>query len=752
TIPKFIFPGSYEHLTVNSNNGTISCTKFDEDYNDGIKTLSCAMIIIKEQDYYEVLKGIKRIIELNGEFSEIDLRTDGLQVTFLGNNHITTTNQITFRPAVGSQPNDSLFRVTNGGELNLDSIQVTRIRSFIGAEEIPIVSVVPESGKYGQISSIPGILTLTNSIISGSGSFSEKWSGKQINEICNLNYAPLIASQSTGKVTLIGTTITQSEGTGIYVSGGAQLSIDSTSQLSSNGERIGSLLSGMQTHVVCNGIDASGYPITTSVDINFNSLPSYSTNQETWVFADSSKGCNSIIRSPGINIYGRIVPQVSTGILQINIDESGSRTVKAIVTGNNLNPCDRFLTLEVLDERGTIIAQQNLNETTSLTNSQIKSASNAPGAQWEDIDKFSLQLSSFQFLNTTTQSKYNMRVVELGKGSQSASVGATVQIVGLIPPPEEEPGVVETKSTGLSIYWIVGLAVGIPLVLFIIAVFVILCFMCYLRRKQQNKNQDHDMDQRIEVKDSVIFKQQKGIKQKSNNKEEKVSDYQIDVVEESEARQEIEQRSLNAFYQAESQNDRLNSGNKQNFQDGQQQQSDQQSSFSQSLSSVQAQQQQQKIVPHLITQNISQDNNEEDMHQDSRRGNMKQKQQDLEQNQNKDKQLRFNQSKGSDNISENSTDISSQQSRLNDSISRYSSESKNESEVIKHEAEKEKEKVKDKSIKKSNNKVHSNKTQNYEQEKETEPYREVEDSTSNDQKENNKKKNKKKKDVKDDDS
>ncbi|KAA6332352.1 MAG: hypothetical protein EZS28_053286, partial [Streblomastix strix] len=265
-----------------------------------------------------------------------------------------------------------------GGELNLDSIQVTRIRSFIGAEEIPIVSVVPESGKYGQISSIPGILILINSIISGSGLFSEKWSGKEINEICNLNYAPLIASQSTGKVTLIGTTITQSEGTGIYVSGGAQLSIDSTSQLSSNGERVGSSLSGMQTHVVCNGIDASGYPITSSVDINFNSLPSYSTNQETWVFADSFKGCNSIIRTSGINIYGRIAPQTNTGILQINIDESGSRTVKAIITGNNLNPCDRILNLEIRNQYGQTIISQNLNE----------SSSNAAGAQWEGIDKF----------------------------------------------------------------------------------------------------------------------------------------------------------------------------------------------------------------------------------------------------------------------------------------------------------------------------------------------------------------------------
>ncbi|KAA6316564.1 MAG: hypothetical protein EZS28_055242, partial [Streblomastix strix] len=174
-------------------------------------------IVIRGQDSIDQLRSSKRIIEIEGDFTENDLKTDGLQVTFLGNNHITTSNHITFRPSVGSQTNDSLFRVTNGGELNLDSIQVTRIRSFSGAEEIAIVSVVPESGKYGEISSIPGVLSLINSIISGSGSFAEKWSGKGINEICKLNYAPLIVGSSTGKVTLIGTTVTQSEGAGIYI-------------------------------------------------------------------------------------------------------------------------------------------------------------------------------------------------------------------------------------------------------------------------------------------------------------------------------------------------------------------------------------------------------------------------------------------------------------------------------------------------------------------------------------------------------
>ncbi|KAA6362935.1 MAG: hypothetical protein EZS28_041538, partial [Streblomastix strix] len=310
--------------------------------------------------------------------------------------------------------------------------------------------------------SIPGILTLINSIISVSGSFSEKWSGKEINEICNLNYAPLIASQSTGKVTLIGTSITQSEGTGIYVSGGAQLSIDSTSSLDSNGERVGSLLSGMQTHVVCSGIDASGYSITTSIDINSNALPSYQKNQETWVFADSSKGCNSIIRTPVINIYGRIVPQATSGILQINVDESGSRTVKAIVTGNNLNPCDRILLLEVKNQHGQTILSQNLNESSafksSFVNSQHIHKSNAADAQWEGINKFSLEFPSTSFSNTTSQSKYSFRVIEFGKGSQSGWVDASLLIDEVSSPIEEEKK--ETETSGMSNIVIIGISIA----------------------------------------------------------------------------------------------------------------------------------------------------------------------------------------------------------------------------------------------------------------------------------------------------
>ncbi|KAA6392824.1 MAG: hypothetical protein EZS28_011652 [Streblomastix strix] len=73
----------------------------------------------------------------------------------------------------------------------------------------------------------------------------------------------------TGKVTLIGTTITQSEGAGIYVLCGSQLSIDSTSSLISNGQRVGSSLSGIQTHIVCNGIDANGSQIITQSQNQF---------------------------------------------------------------------------------------------------------------------------------------------------------------------------------------------------------------------------------------------------------------------------------------------------------------------------------------------------------------------------------------------------------------------------------------------------------------------------------------------------
>ncbi|KAA6387202.1 MAG: hypothetical protein EZS28_017271 [Streblomastix strix] len=360
-------PQIYAQLKVSSKTGNVSCIEYDDDYTSDIKTLSCAMIVIRGQDKEGQLQNESRMVLVDGEFDESDMRTDGLIITFYGNQHQSASSLISFKPNLysdikppkASYYNDesnniidnSLFRVTNGGQLNLDSIQVTRIRSFIGAEEIPIVSVVPESGKYGEISSIPGILTLTNSIISGSGSFADKWSGKGIELICNIEYAPLIVASSSGKVQLIGTTVTQSEGAGIYASGGTQLSVDSKSSLDSNGERVGSSLSGMQTNVVCDGININGTTITTSIEINSNSLPSYTLNNETWVFADISKGCISIIIT---NTDGEIVshysPVITKGSITISSDDSGSKAVKIIVSGIHINPCDRILYLELRDE------------------------------------------------------------------------------------------------------------------------------------------------------------------------------------------------------------------------------------------------------------------------------------------------------------------------------------------------------------------------------------------------------------------
>lgn len=46
--PKFIFTVDYDYLKVNSNTGYLSCTEYDGDYMEGIKTIGCAMIVIRE--------------------------------------------------------------------------------------------------------------------------------------------------------------------------------------------------------------------------------------------------------------------------------------------------------------------------------------------------------------------------------------------------------------------------------------------------------------------------------------------------------------------------------------------------------------------------------------------------------------------------------------------------------------------------------------------------------------------------------
>ncbi|KAA6370772.1 MAG: hypothetical protein EZS28_033701 [Streblomastix strix] len=321
-------------------------------------------------------------------------------------------------PTDGTQPNDSLFRVINGGELNLDSVRVTRIRSF---------------------------------------------------------------TSSTCNVALIGSTIRESEGTGIYVSGGTQLTVNSNSSLVSNGERIGSSLSGMQTNVVCNGIDAFGSPINTKIDININAIPSYSSNQETWVFADQKNSCCFTIRSPEFIISVQNIPQAKTGSITISTDYYGSKAVKTTVSESNLNPCDKILSLEIRNSREQIIVQQNL----------IESTSNAAGAQWESFDKFSFELPSSSFQDTTSQSKYSLRVIEYLKQSQSEWINASLNLGEVQSPTEEEPVDV---SSGLSKGVIIGLSVGIPLIILIIVVFIIIFIVLYLDN-QKNKEKVKEIEQ-----------------------------------------------------------------------------------------------------------------------------------------------------------------------------------------------------------------------------------------------------------------
>ncbi|KAA6392823.1 MAG: hypothetical protein EZS28_011651 [Streblomastix strix] len=183
----------------------------------------------------------------------------------------------------------------------------------------------------------------------------------------------------------------------------------SASSLISNGQRVGSSLSGMQTCVIYYRIDASGYPITTFVEINSNALQSFSQNLETWLFADSYKECNSINRSLVILIHGHLDPQTTSGSIIIKSDESGSKTVKAL----------------------------NLSE----------SSSNAAGAQWEVFDKLSHEFPSSSFTNVTRESKYSLRVIEYTKGSQSDSFDASLNFEEKISPTEEEHVDV---SSGLS--------------------------------------------------------------------------------------------------------------------------------------------------------------------------------------------------------------------------------------------------------------------------------------------------------------
>ncbi|KAA6362667.1 MAG: hypothetical protein EZS28_041806, partial [Streblomastix strix] len=216
----------YVNIRVRSN-GLESCTSYVANFHNDVRTLSCATIIIKAQDSLGLLKGVTRSISLSGSFTENDLRTDGLPVSFTGSNPPTSYN-ILFQPT-GTNPNDnSLFRVRNDGIVKLTQLYIQRSNQ-IGSESIPIVVIISGVGQQmnGLEKNAAGQLVIEKCIFEGGNSaFSNVWYNLGLAETCNVGYGAAIVADGQTIVQIQESNIRTFEGPAVRALNGAYITID----------------------------------------------------------------------------------------------------------------------------------------------------------------------------------------------------------------------------------------------------------------------------------------------------------------------------------------------------------------------------------------------------------------------------------------------------------------------------------------------------------------------------------------------
>ncbi|KAA6359138.1 MAG: hypothetical protein EZS28_045335, partial [Streblomastix strix] len=247
----------YANIQVN-NNGQESCTSYIANFHNDVRTLSCAMIIIRAQDSLGLLKGVQRTISISGSFAENDLRTDDLDVQFTGESRILSLNRISFLPnlPVSTNPIDgSLFRVYDDGAVTLTNLIIQRSNQ-IGSENVPIVTVISRTGKQsnGLQKNTAGQLVIDNCIFEGGNSpSSDVWYNLGLAETCNVGYGAAVVADGQTVVRISGSSIRTFEGPAVRALNGASVTIDRNTILDNNGLRNRNTLSSMQTNVVCEG-------------------------------------------------------------------------------------------------------------------------------------------------------------------------------------------------------------------------------------------------------------------------------------------------------------------------------------------------------------------------------------------------------------------------------------------------------------------------------------------------------------------
>ncbi|KAA6354185.1 MAG: hypothetical protein EZS28_050288, partial [Streblomastix strix] len=179
-----VFPSTYY--------GRESCTSYIANFDD-VNTISCAMIIIRAQEQFGLTNKAERVLFIYGSFTENDLRTDDLTISFRGSNIQTPSENISFQPnlPISSNPLDnSLFRIRDGGKVTLTDLYIQR-SNIAGSENAPIVIIKSGAAQQsnGQQKNAAGQIVINKCILEGGNSAtSDAWYNLGLAETCNVGY------------------------------------------------------------------------------------------------------------------------------------------------------------------------------------------------------------------------------------------------------------------------------------------------------------------------------------------------------------------------------------------------------------------------------------------------------------------------------------------------------------------------------------------------------------------------------------
>ncbi|KAA6353529.1 MAG: hypothetical protein EZS28_050944, partial [Streblomastix strix] len=180
---------------------------------------------MKAQDSLGLFKEIPRSVSFTGQFTENDLRTDGLTVSFKGTNFQTQANMISFQPnlPISTNLNDNaLFRI-HDGSITLINLFILRSNQ-IGSEKAPIAIIISNIGQQsnGLQKNAAGQLVIDKCILEGGNSaISDVWYNMGLAQTCNIGYGAAIVADGQSVVQISGSTIRTFEGPAVRALNGA---------------------------------------------------------------------------------------------------------------------------------------------------------------------------------------------------------------------------------------------------------------------------------------------------------------------------------------------------------------------------------------------------------------------------------------------------------------------------------------------------------------------------------------------------